>query len=53
MAILLISHDLEMPERFADKVILLNKKILKIGKAQEVFQSQEMQTVFQKIIVGL
>ena len=48
MAILLISHDLEMIERFADKVILLNKKILKIGKAQEVFQSDEMRAVFRK-----
>lgn len=48
MAILLISHDLEMIERFADKVILLNKKVLKIGKAKEVFQSDEMCGVFKQ-----
>ena len=47
MAILLISHDLEMIERFADKVILLNKKVLTIGTAQEVFQSDEMREVFR------
>ena len=48
MAILLISHDLEMVERFADKVILLNKRVFKIGAAQEVFQSDEMREVFTK-----
>ncbi len=46
MAILLISHDLDMLERFADKVILLNKRVMKIGTAQEVFQSAEMNEVF-------
>ena len=48
MAILLISHDLEMLERFADKVILLNKRVLKVGTAREVFQSAEMREVFTK-----
>ena len=47
MAILLISHDLDMIERFADKIILLNKRVLKIGAAQEVFQSGEMREVFR------
>ena len=42
MAILLISHDLEMIKKYADKVILLNKKILKIGSVEEVFESAEM-----------
>ena len=48
MAILLISHDLDMIERFADKVILLNKRVLKFGSVREVFQSEEMRTVFAK-----
>lgn len=48
MAILLVSHDLEMIERFADKVILLNKKILAIGQAREVFQSKEMREIFRQ-----
>lgn len=38
MAILLISHDLEQVKNYADKVILLNKKILKAGTAAEVFE---------------
>jgi len=48
MAILLISHDLEMLERFADKIILLNKRVLKIGTAHEVFKSPEMREVFKQ-----
>lgn len=48
MAILLISHDLEMLERFADKVILLNKRVLKFGNVREVFNSDEMREVFQQ-----
>ena len=46
MAILLISHDLEQVKKYADQVILLNKRILKIGSAEEVFQSQEMKKIF-------
>ena len=47
MAILLISHDLPQVKKYADKVILLNKKILKIGTADEVFDSEEF-----KIFLG-
>lgn len=47
MAILLISHDLDMLERFADKVILLNKRVLKFGNVREVFQSSEMISTFK------
>lgn len=48
MAILLISHDLEMLEHFADKVVLLNKRVLKFGDVQEVFNSEEMRDVFKR-----
>ena len=43
-----LSHDLEMLERFADRVILLNKRVLKFGTAREVFDSPEMREVFQQ-----
>ena len=46
MAILLISHDLEMVKKYADRVILLNKRVLKQGSVDEVFQSAEMQNLF-------
>ena len=49
MAILLISHDLDMVKKYADKIILLNKKILKIGNVDEVFQSDEMKKIFSTI----
>ena len=48
MAILLISHDLEMIKKYADRVILLDKRVLKIGKVEEVFKSAEMQNLFFK-----
>ena len=48
MAILLVSHDLDMLERFADKVILLDKRVLKFGDVHEVFQSQEFAEVFRQ-----
>lgn len=46
MAILLISHDLAQIKKYADQVILLNKRILKIGSAEEVFQSEELKKIF-------
>ncbi len=41
MAILLISHDLERVKKYADQVILLNKRVLKIGKADEVLNNEK------------
>ncbi|HIT89836.1 MAG TPA: metal ABC transporter ATP-binding protein [Candidatus Merdenecus merdavium] len=46
LAILLVSHDLEYVAKYADEVILLDKKILKRGTAKEVFQSKEFASVF-------
>lgn len=41
IAILMVSHDFIKIQEYADKVFLLNKKILKSGTATEVFQSPE------------
>ena len=46
LAIILISHDLEYVEKYADEVILLDKKILKKGKPKQVFESEEFSQVF-------
>lgn len=46
LAIILISHDLDYVAKYADKVILLDKTILKEGSAKEVFASEEFQEVF-------
>lgn len=45
MAILLISHDLDMVKKYSDQVILLNKKILSAGNAEKVFESAEIKKV--------
>lgn len=46
LAIILISHDLEYVKKYADEVILLERKILKKGRPQQVFESEQFQSVF-------
>jgi zinc transport system ATP-binding protein len=46
LSIILISHDLDYVVQYADKVILLDKTILKEGSAKEVFASEEFHSVF-------
>lgn len=47
MAIILVSHDLSLVKEYADKVILLDKKILKEGTSEEVFSSKEFKEIFE------
>ncbi len=47
MSILLVSHDLNLVRKYADKVILLNKTILKQGTPEEVFESKEYKEIFE------
>lgn len=46
MSIILVSHDLDLVEKYADKVILLDTEIVKQGTAKEVFDSVEFKTRF-------
>lgn len=46
LSIVLISHDLDYVARYADKVILLDKTILKQGTPKEVFSGTEFQQIF-------
>ena len=46
LAIILISHDLDYVAKYADRVILLDKTVLKQGSAKEVFGSKEFEEVF-------
>lgn len=46
MTILLISHDLELVSKYADRVILLDKRILAEGKPEEVYKSTAFCNVF-------
>lgn len=38
MSIILVSHDLELAKKYADKVILLDKQVIKEGTPNEVFR---------------
>ena len=49
MSIVLVSHDLDLVKKFADKVILLDKQIIKEGNAEEVFLSEEFKERFGEI----
>lgn len=41
VAVLMVSHDFDMVKEYADKVVLLNKKVLKAGTPEEVLKSDE------------
>lgn len=46
MAIILISHDLNMVARYADQVVLLNKGVVCSGTPQEVFADRRTRKIF-------
>lgn len=46
MSIILVSHDLDLTARYADKVVLLDKTVLKEGTPAQVMESKEFQEVF-------
>lgn len=46
LAIILISHDLDYVAKYANKVILLDKTIIKQGSVKEVFSSPEFEKTF-------
>ena len=46
MAVLLVSHDLNLIRRYADKVVLLDKTIVAEGDAEQVFQTEAFREAF-------
>lgn len=46
MAILLVSHDLHLVREYADHVVLLDKTVLAQGGAEQVFATEQFETVF-------
>ena len=46
MAILLVSHDLSLIRRYADKVVLLDKTVIAQGDAVEVYSTDAFRSVF-------
>lgn len=49
MSIILVSHDLELAKRYADKVILLDKEVIKEGTPEAVFSSLEFKNRFGEL----
>lgn len=49
LAVILVSHDLDYVKRYADKVILMDKTILKQGSVKEVFRSEAFRTQFGEV----
>ena len=49
MSIILVSHDLELANKYADKVILLDREVIKEGTTEEVFNSLEFKERFGKV----
>jgi len=46
LTIILVSHDLDMVRRYADRIVLLNRTVLKVGSPDEVLQSQAFYDTF-------
>ena len=49
MSIILVSHDLELASKYADKVILLDKEVIKEGTPEDVFNSLEFRNRFGEL----
>ena len=49
MSIILVSHDLDLARKYADKVILLDKEVIKEGTPDDVFKSLEFKNRFGEL----
>ncbi len=49
MSIILVSHDLDLAKKYADKVILLDKEVIKEGTPEDVFKSLEFKNRFGEL----
>ncbi len=52
IAIAMVTHDLGMVKSFADKVVLINKTVLKTGTPDEVFGSPQFNEIFLGSVEG-
>ena len=47
IAVVMVSHDLELVKQYADNVLLINKRLLRAGNVNDVFNSVEFRQTFQ------
>ena len=47
LSTIIVSHDFEFVRKYADHVILIDRRILKEGRPDEVLNSQEFMNVFR------
>ena len=52
MAIILVSHDLNMVARHADQVVLMDKGVVCSGTSREVFQDARTRKIFGMLAEG-
>ncbi|MGE5398228.1 MAG: metal ABC transporter ATP-binding protein [Chitinophagales bacterium] len=50
LSIILVSHDLAMVSRYADRLVLLNKTVLASGEPREVLQNEQALRIFGEAI---
>ncbi len=46
LSIILVSHDLDMVQKYADRVVLLNRTVLQVGSPDEILKSESFYKVF-------
>lgn len=46
MAILLVSHDLSLIKRYADRIVLMDKTVIAQGSPNEIFETKEFKRIF-------
>lgn len=46
MAVILVSHDLDLVKKYADKVILLNREVICEGTPDEVYSNEKFKEIF-------
>ena len=46
LTVILISHDFNMVSQFADRLVLLNRRLLKVGSVRDVLSSEEFRAQF-------
>ena len=52
LSVILVSHDLDLVAKYADRVIFLNKTVESSGKPEEVFRNEKAIRAFGNILPG-